>query len=533
MCFMHTVQITYQLDEISSGFHHILSDFDHKHFIVRLWAKDKTLFSAKEEVMLEWLDEPMFWAKNLGKLSQIKENILSHDFSSIVLLGMGGSSLAPLVFKNILADGKRPFFVLDTIHPDVVSRLEAKLDLAKTLFIVASKSGTTLESNLLYQYFLHRLKDSGIDDCYRHFMAITDPTTSLEQESVECGFLQGAFGNPGIGGRYSAFSAFGLVPALLMDLDGKKLLDRALSMAESCAPALQAAEQDGAKFAAFLAANALAKKDRLFIHLSPALKSLGWWAEQLIAESLGKQGKGLVPIIADHETKSMANSCHVIIGFAHEQDLLRNQECAEPLVRITLGDAYDIAATMYLFEVATALAGAALALNPFDQPDVEKSKKLTKGMIDQLRSKTSRPSLKDNVPDLNKPNISHFLSSVSRDDYVAILSYLDDNEKNAASLNQLATSIEDKLSVPVIVQIGPRYLHSTGQLFKGGRNNGHFLIVTGPYKAELPSNVPEVLLSDIHKSQALGDAMALQDCGRHVLHVDFEDYEPDLKLLYF
>jgi transaldolase / glucose-6-phosphate isomerase len=524
---MNRVVANYYLGALNEHYLKILAGFEADQTVFRLWAKDKALFGADAEVMLDWLSGPQDVRESLPKLLALKKQISKRSFSSVVLLGMGGSSLAPLVFKTILADRDEPTYVLDTIHPQAVARVLQEIDIKNTLFIVASKSGTTLESNLLYRYFLQELKNVQVEDCYSHFMAITDPTTPLEQESVECGFLQGPFGKPGIGGRYSVFSAFGIMPALLMDLDIERLLASALSMAESLGPSIAAKDNQGALLGAFLATAAY-HQDRLMIHVPPSLSSLGLWLEQLIAESLGKHGKGLVPIICGMDDEH-ANCSHIYIQLRHDAQhikLAKNNATAH----LVIAEPYDIAALMYCFQISVALAGAALKINPFDQPDVESSKKLTQRMIKELEHEKSpqAPFFKGGVVspggqwELAQASLMEFINSVNSNDYIAILSYLDDSKNNAENLQIFANALSKKTSMPIIIQIGPRYLHSTGQLFKGGKNNGNFLIITGSYDHDI-KNDHGLMFSDIHLSQARGDACALKENGRRVCHVHVDD----------
>lgn len=526
---MSTV-IDYHLAHLSHHYQQILADFASNQAIFRLWAQDRALFTTSDEVMMDWLSGPSDARELLPKLSAIQAQVAKKNFSSVVLLGMGGSSLAPLVFKTILAPHGKGFFVLDTIHPRSVKNLEQSIDIKTTLFIVASKSGTTLESNLLYRYFLQRLMDLGVPDTYSHFMAITDPTTPLEQESVECGFLPGPFGRPGIGGRYSVFSAFGMMPALLMGLDTARIVASAQTMMNSCGASIAPEHNPGARLGAFLALCAMQENDRLIIHLSPSLSTLGLWLEQLIAESLGKKGKGLLPILTHGQALNFHNSSHLTIQLEGDGIVDNASFASHGAATITIGDPHDIAAVMYCFKIGVALAGAAIGLNPFDQPDVEKSKKHTTAMIKNL-SIDSSASLPPQALTRasNSKTLADFLGSVGINDYIAILSYLDDNEHSNNSLALLVDMISKKTSVPVLQQIGPRYLHSTGQLFKGGKNNGHFIFITGPYEHDITNN-DGIKFSDIHLSQAQGDMWALRESARPIFHLHLEKEEDLLQL---
>lgn len=519
--------------ELGTLFSDTLARFDQDHIIFRLWAKDSSIFTGHDEAsMLDWLNEPAEIQISLPALKAIKNDISSHNFSATVLLGMGGSSLSPKVFQAMLApESTESFYVLDTIHPDAIARLSRGIDLKKTLFIVASKSGSTLEPNLLYRYFLSRLIEEGAQDPYQHFMAITDPVTSLEQESMENGFLKGPFGKPGIGGRYSGLSPFGILPAWLMGIDVERLLKNAVAMEHATGPSVLAQHNPAGPLGAFLATCVAHAKDQLLIHLSPALASFGMWLEQLIAESLGKNGTGIVPIIADADDDSPSiASAHIVIGLASELSampaLKRDHEKDAAIFRITINDEYEVGALMFRFQMAVALTASVLKINPFNQPDVEKSKLRAKEIIAKIMNGIA--PIEEAPPfDLGNLEIfgdlAGFFAHVGRTDYCAVLSYLDETWDHVLKLKTLKSAIAQKTQSATMLQTGPRYLHSTGQLFKGGKNNGHFLVITGPYAEDRPSGMGVLSLGDVHLSQALGDILALRESGRRVLHIRLKD----------
>ena len=461
-------------------------------------------------------------------LEKIKNNINKYNFKHIVLMGMGGSSNGPRVFQAILAPHSHNFHIIDTIHPTAIKKLEDKLDLAQTLFIVASKSGSTLEPHLLYEYFFGKLKALGLSEPARHFMAITDPTTLLEQESQEQGFLPGPFGNPLIGGRYSALSAFGIMPALLMNIDVELILTNAKLMAQRCRET-QLDHNPGARLGIFLGTHAQAGRNELVFYFSPSVKALGWWLEQLIAESLGKNNSGILPII-DSDTHILSEKsiiCH--INLAGEN--INNINTNIPSFSIELENIYELGAEMFRWQIAVSIAGIILELNPFDQPDVEKSKIQARAILDQMIKNPAQDVLAiNNIISKNSPglviynqDINNFTAKIIHKNYIALLSYLEDTETNKAYEEKLKSDLSKHFNKPVLIQQGPRYLHSTGQFFKGGFNEGCFFLVTGPYSTELPSNYPALGIKDIHLSQALGDARAMAEDGRHILHIHFKD----------
>lgn len=498
--------------EVLQSIQALLAKLDDDHGNFRLWAKDASIFTGTDEAAwLDWLTEPKDLLATVSSLKTLHDKIRA-QFSSVVLLGMGGSSLSARVFQQILAPTSTQFLVLDTIHPDTLENIERSIDLTKTLFIVASKSGSTLEPNLLYEHFRDRLINASVADPFRHFMAITDPVTSLEQESVENGFLPGAFGKPGIGGRYSGLSVFGIVPAIFMGIDVERLLNETVLMAKALGPSVQAHDNGAATLAAFLVAN-LAKSNQVFIHLPAELCSLGSWLEQLIAESLGKDGKGIVPVVTGQQFSNQAlESSHVVISFKDDT----KAEFPAPHFHVMLTDKYEIGAVMFGFQMAVAILGSIIKVNPFNQPDVESSKKRTKEIIDQL----AKGQNTDDALAVSSLEITQFIAAIQPGDYVAILSFLDETNDNGELLAALKTALEQKTSAPTLVQTGPRYLHSTGQLFKGGKNNGHFLVITGPYESDLLSSRDNLTFAAIHYSQALGDILALKECGRRVLHLN-------------
>jgi glucose-6-phosphate isomerase len=454
--------------------------------MLRLWAKDKTLFGSD---MLDWIDEPARLQKNISALEKVSDSAKKR-FSYFVLLGMGGSSAAPKMFKELLSP-KSPFFILDSIHPHEVSKVESLIDIEKTLFIVASKSGSTMEPLLLYQHFLKKLEKT-VTDPFSHFMAITDPISPLEQISVENGFLHAPLGRPLIGGRYSGLSVFGLLPAMLMGIDIKPILDSALNTAKNSGFSLRP-EHEVIKLARIMASF---DQKNFLIYLSPKLLALKLWIEQLMAESLGKNGRGIIPIIVE---KGPANVALVL----ENEHLPKAEWC------MSLGSAHEVGGLMFALQMAVALTGYLLDINPFDQPDVERSKNLTKEIIEKLEKK---------IPLAEYKNSTGFLSN-QPGHYCAILSYLPEDAKTLANLDLLKQALEPYFGEAIMVQQGPRYLHSTGQLFKGGPDTGHFILLTGPYETDFKNASNNLSMADAHLSQALGDLAAMHELQRKIIHI--------------
>lgn len=509
--------------KLEQRFNEILRDFDEKRVNFRLWAKDASLFSNTNEAeFLAWLNEPTLLLSTRSELDTIHAAIKKHNFSSVVLLGMGGSSLSPMVFLAMFAYDE-PVYILDSIHPSTLARLTAQIDITSTLFIVASKSGTTLEPMLLYRIFLQRLISANVDDPYAHFMAITDPITALEQEASENGFLRGPFGKPGIGGRFSGLSVFGLLPALLMNIDIDQLLNRAMSMVRDTGPSIPARDNPAALLAAFFGAAAQELRDKIIFHLSPSLATLGLWLEQLLAESLGKSNMGLVPFSGEHNTIDLDSTMHVFVAINNEDAVFNEAQALPfdvPAYFITAHDRYDVAALMFLFQMATALFASIDKINPFNQPEVEDGKRAIKDVLTRLEHgedvlAATRTDDQATVYD----EVRAFIKAFRKGDYGAILAFVDETDAHRESLEKLQRHLEKKTAFPFMLQFGPRYLHSTGQLFKGGRNNGHFLVITTDYTDDIFSVANNLSLSQIHLGQALGDIKALEQKGRHTTHV--------------
>jgi glucose-6-phosphate isomerase len=458
--------------------------------------------------MLDWLHSPEL--ENIKYLEKIKEKVKIYNFKYIILIGMGGSSIGPKVFKAILAPKADNFFICDTIHPDALKELEEKLDLRQSFFIIASKSGSTLEPHVVFDYFLTKIKNLGIENYAQHFMAITDPDSALHNKALEENFIVGPLGQKNIGGRYSALSAFGLMPALLMDIDIKKLITSAHAMAllskqNNNNPALQRAQ--------FLASNYQNNRNELIFYFSKSLKPLGAYLEQLIAESLGKNNKGIVPIIEEQKYINSNKSMSCTIALLGEE-VFNNKNI--PSLNITIKNIYDLGGEIFCWHMAISLCGALLNINPFDQPDVESSKKQSRAMIDLIQ--------KQSVVNYNyDQNINNFFNNINEKSYIAILSFLENNNIINNYLEELKKYLSTKYKRPVLIQKGPSYLHSTGQLFKGGANEGAFLLLSGSYTHDMKSFMSGVSIKDLHLSQALGEAQAMRDAKRLIFHHNFKD----------
>ena len=436
----------------------------------RIWARDSTIWTGTDEAQwLGWLDEP---SRMLERIDELEG--LDRDYDDIVLLGMGGSSLAPEVIRRTF--GIRGFHVLDTTHPSAVRRLEEQLDLERTLFIAASKSGTTLETRCQLDYFMGRGKGT--------FAAITDPGTELEALAKERGFVWVVHGEPTIGGRYSALSPFGMVPAALMDLEVQSLLERAETMAQWCR---LGDENPGLELGMRLGESWSEGRDKVCIDETPS--GFGLWAEQLVAESTGKEGKGLVPAPGE-DPEAGADRQHV---------------------RVRLDDPYDLGAEFFRWELATAVAGSILGINPFTQPDVQAAKDRTASILERMKGSRELEA---------ESSIDDLLAGAEPQQYVAIQAFIDPEREG--ELDPLVHRVRETGCV-VTKGLGPRYLHSTGQLHKGGPNTGLFVQVVDETGEELPIPGRELGFGRLIRSQAAGDLAALEERGRRVIRLRLED----------
>jgi len=523
-----------------------LADWTKRECTRRLWTRDASLWTNRDEAKwLGWLDAPEFSLGDAGVFADAAA--AAQEFAHVVVLGMGGSSLCPDVLaKTFGRVANRPrLSILDSTDPAQVRRVEASLDLAKTLFIVASKSGSTLEPNLFLAHFEDRVRATlGKAAAGSRFVAITDPGSQVERTARDRGWLRIFHGEPSVGGRYSALTAFGMVPAAMAGLDTGALLSRAAAMASACRDD-DAARNPGAALGVALGALARAGRDKLTIVTSPALAALGGWLEQLIAESTGKEGKAIVPV--DGETLSAPESygtdrvfvqVRLAADASADAALARLAAAGHPVLRIDVADAKDLGAEFFRWEIATAVAGALLGINPFDQPDVEASKVETRKLTAAYEMAGELP---DEAPFRTDGALAFFadarneadlagaitaesivaahLARLSAGDYFALLLYLDMNPVHEALAQEIRTLVHGRLRVATCVGFGPRFLHSTGQAYKGGTNSGVFVQVTCDDAEDLPLSAQRATFGVVKAAQARGDLAVLCERGRRALRV--------------
>ena len=517
--------------------------------IERIWAKDASVWTNDDESKwLGWLDIVDREIENTKPYRRLYADIEGTGFSHVLLMGMGGSSLCPEVLA--VTFGKKTFHILDSTVPSQVKTVEEKLDLANTLFIVASKSGSTLEPNCFKQYFFDRI--SQISDAPgKQFVAITDPGSKMEQIAKEDGFRHIFYGEPEIGGRFSALSAFGLAAAAAIGLDVDRYLPRAAEMVEACRQS-STEENPGALLGIILGVCHKLGRDKLTIFTSPEVYDLGAWLEQLIAESTGKNGIAIIPV--DREPSMDADNYYNDRVFVHigkkgsptdesqYQRLEDLERAGHPLVRIELETLYHIAQEFFRWEFATAVAGSIMGINPFNQPDVESAKIEARKITDEYERTGSLPG---EQPFFEESGIALFsdnanvarldgivgdtrsldaylkahVSSLAKNDYFALLAYVEMNAENEAHLQAIREKVLDRSLAATCLGFGPRFLHSTGQAYKGGPNSGVFLQITSDDKIDLPVPGQKYTFGVVKAAQARGDFQVLLDRGRRALRV--------------
>ncbi len=513
-------------------------------FNAKFWAKDPTLWKQDKEHK-EFIVKFLGWQKVYDWTLERVDDVLAfaadvkQNFNHVVVMGMGGSSLAPEVIRTVFGKqaGYPELIVLDTTNADWIASARAQIDPAKTLFIFASKSGGTVEPSSQYAYFYDEVKKAGVKDAGQNFCAITDPGTGLETLAKKNKFRK-IFLNPAdIGGRFSALSLFGMVPAALMGVDVVKLLQTAQKAAASFGPETDFKDNAAVQLGAFMGASfANHAKDKLTILTPKELASFGLWAEQLVAESTGKEGKGIVPVVGEGLSKNFdyrEDRIFVHVALDTEDDKrvrAVTKDLAErgfPVMTLTMNDEYELGAQFLLWEIATAAAGAIMAIDPFDQPNVQAAKTLTKQILGELEAgnipaEVNKPLLvaKDIEKDVKMDTLAQDVYSLlESNDYIAILPYVYPSEDVEKALLALRDKILSRTKRAVLFGYGPRYLHSTGQLHKGDGNNGVFIILSADAAEDIQIPGQHYTFGQLCAAQALGDFQALEEKGRRVIKI--------------
>jgi glucose-6-phosphate isomerase len=526
-----------------------LGKMEEDKFSQRLWQKDPRLWKIDPESQrvihnsLGWLTSAEKMEKNLYDLLQFVTEVRESGFRHVVLMGMGGSSLAPLTLQRIFhrEKGMMPLTVLDTTDPATILKIEREIPLRETLFINASKSGTTAEPLAFGEYFFAKISDLKGKQAGDNFVAITDPGTSLMKLGQKRGFRRIFPGCEDIGGRYSALSPFGLVPAALMGMNVGDLLSRALRMIRACGPAVPVPENPAIVLGAVMGELALRGRDKLTLCLPESLLPFGLWLEQLLAESTGKEGKGILPI--DNEplgVPSKYGEDRFFIYFRRQEEgneplekfIGELQQAGKPVLTIQMESLLDVVQEFFRWEMATATAGAVLGINPFDQPNVQESKDNTNRLLDAVRKEGKLPD--KGWPSFQEGNLRFFTTQGSRNgpdllkkffartrpgDFLALQAYLPEEQAITQALQAIRKCLRDRLGLATTLGYGPRFLHSTGQFHKGGPDTGLFLQLTADDAEDAPIPGTPYTFGLFKQAQALGDLEALRKHGRRVIRI--------------
>ncbi len=530
-----------------------IRSFEKQELVKRIWRKDATVWksdTASDTAARENISNAMGWLHVADKmisvaprLQRFATEVKKRGFKHVVHMGMGGSSLAPLTFARSFSTAQNalPLSVLDTTDPATILRIERSVPLAETLFIVASKSGTTAETRAFGDYFYDRVKSIKGSAAGENFAVITDPGTPLLKLADERNFLRSFTNFPDIGGRYSALSYFGLAPAALMGVDVPELLERAMIMMYCCNTTSHIAKESGIALGVAMGELAKLGRNKLTLLTPDSLSTFGMWLEQLLAESTGKEDTGILPVAGEDvgDPDVYGNDRNfVYLHFNDNSDdpmtkhVKRLLDAGHPLTTIQMGDKLDIGQEFFRWEIATAGAGAVLGINPFNQPNVKESKDNTNRLLDEVKSKGK---LDEEPPVLTDGSLKFYhakghssASSLLRDffaqcaagDYVAFQAYLTENPGTDHGLQNIRLLVRDKLHVATTVGYGPRYLHSTGQFHKGGPNSGIFVQLTAEDKEDVDVPGKGYTFGTLRKAQAKGDLDALERHGRRILRID-------------
>ncbi len=528
-----------------------LNHISRERIIARIWQKDHTVWRKDPTEIsnrLGWLDCIDVTKKSFDEINSFVEELMKEGFTNALLMGMGGSSLTPEVFRFTcgVQKGYLNLHVIDSTHPEAVLEYEKKLDPAKTLYIVSTKSGGTVETMSFMKYFFNSVSEKlGREKVAKHFIAITDPGSGLEDTAKKLNFRKIFLNDPDIGGRFSALSLFGIVPAALIGIDLNKLFDETSKLIVECKKP-EVSDNSGAKLGGIIGSLAKEGVDKLTFIISPQIKYLGGWLEQLIAESTGKDGKGILPVDLEPIVPvSEYGSDRVFVYLKIAEDNFFDKKVSEikaagfPLIEIEMENVYQLGAEFFRWEFATAVAGHVLELQPFDQPNVESAKIAAQAMMKEFQQKGKLPELKPalesegikvfgeiKADNLTEAVASFFSKCEKGKSYIAIHAFLKPDEKTWQQLQNFRMNLLKKYKVATTLGYGPRFLHSTGQLHKGDSGNGYFIQFVSdikdkvPIPAEAGKNGSSISFGTLIQAQTLGDRQALIDNKRNVLTID-------------
>jgi transaldolase / glucose-6-phosphate isomerase len=545
-------KLSYKLPPaLAEGVKSSLADWKTNNKVARLWQKDPNLWTGADEgKWLGWLTIVDEQLKEVANLKKLAAEIKKAKFRHAVLLGMGGSSLCVEVLRLTFGKfgGYPELHVLDSTDPAQVKAVEKKLDLKKTICIVSSKSGSTLEPNIFKQYFYERIRQKvGEKEVGGHFIAVTDPGSKMEQVAKDGGFRHIFAGVPSIGGRYSALSHFGTVPGAIMGLDLSKFLKITQKMVKACGPATAPEKNPGVILGTILGVAANHGRDKITIFTSPGVSDLGAWLEQLIAESTGKVGKGIIPVDREKIGKPAVYGNDRVFAYlrlakennrAMDAAVTALEKAGHPVVRIVLGTKFDLGQEFFRWEIATATAGSVIGINTFNQPDVEASKIETRKLTSEYEATGKLPSEAPFFEDQglklfadeknaavlkNNSNLAEVLRThlgrIGACDYFALLGYIQMNDSHEKSLQAIRHQVRDAKKSATCLGFGPRFLHSTGQAYKGGPNSGVFLQLTCDDAADIPVPGQKFTFGIVKAAQARGDFAVLSDRDRRALRI--------------
>ena len=559
--------LTYSLGSYEKPVKDGLNTLKTMKFNTRLWAQDAKLWTGEDEdKWLGWLNIVQEQIKNQPQFDKLSQTIKERKFTHAVLLGMGGSSLCVEVMRQVFGKiGTHPeMIVLDSVVPAQVQAVRKRIDPSRTVFLVASKSGSTTEPNVLCQYFYAETKKIVGDKAGNHFIAITDPGSAMERRAQNWEFAQIFHGVPSIGGRFSALSNFGMIPAAVMGINVAEILKNAESMVKACGADVAPEQNPGVVLGTIMGTLTDEGRDKVTIIASPAIHSLGTWLEQLIAESTGKDDMGIIPVASETLEDPSAygeDRLFVYVRLESEPDAEQDkkvdalEKAGNPVVRISLADKAHIGAEFFRWEIATATGGAILGINAFNQPNVQESKDFTKEYLKEYSAKGALPSntllVEDDTyklyaDELNtktfksettsetvKGYLATLLAQLDPGDYFGINAYIECAPRLEEKLQKIRDLVMVKRQVATTVGFGPRFLHSTGQLHKGGPNTGVFLQITSDDKRDI--NIPGegFGFSTLKEAQSLGDFKALSSRRRRLLRVHLPaDIDAALDSLY-
>jgi glucose-6-phosphate isomerase len=522
----------------------------------RIWDHDASFWKTEPEPQkiinnaLGWLDVARSMSERVDELATFADQVSSSGFKHAMILGMGGSSLCPEVFRRTFGhrEGFPELMVLDTTDPDTISDFESRIDLRWTLFIVASKSGTTIEPLSFYRYFYDRVRSIKGESAGDNFVAITDPGTLMDQMATEANFRH-IFRNPAdIGGRYSALSYFGMVPAAVMGIDVCELLRGAVAMMDQCGPDVPVEQNPAMRLGAVMGACAAAGRDKLTIAAEGDIASVGLWIEQLVAESTGKEGKGIIPVASEalgapdeYGSDRIFVSIHTGDTSSGTRDRMESlANAGHPTLEHKLDGPIDLGAEFFLWEFATAVAGHLLGINAFDQPNVQESKDATNALLAEFKETGALPAPVPLVIDGERQifgampeagdgasetvtaesiMLAH-LARIKPGDYFALLAYIHETEAHDQLLHGIASAVRRRYKIATTIGYGPRFLHSTGQLHKGGPDSGVFLQITDMDAVDLPIPGEPYTFGILKQAQASGDFTSLEKRHRRALRLD-------------